>query len=186
MLTAPIFCCDCTGARLRDKDVTIPATPSRTWLRSGLRWAPHSRHVRPATAMADASTVRPMNHVTMTLNSDAVLVEGSPVVAIRDGAIDSSEFEPDTASIAKVSSLLRRVRVESKKAARASDSAVDEETLNLVIDKLTSWTTVAAVVNSASIAGYSKLEIIFKTPPKVATSSLRSLRSRPTVFLLCS
>lgn len=121
--------------------------------------------------MADVSTVRPMDNVTMTLSSEAVLVEGSPVVAVRDGAIDSSEIESETASIPRVSSFLRAVNAEFEKAARASDSAVDAQTLNLVIDKLTSWTVVVAVVKSASVAGYSKLEIIFNTPPKAATSS---------------
>lgn len=122
--------------------------------------------------VADVSTVRAMNHMTMTLASEAVLVEGMAVVAVSQGAIDPSEFAPDTASVKKLSVILRSMKEEHESiVSDAGHTDIDTQTLNLVIDKQTSWNVVVASINSASVAGYSKLEIIFKTPSKVSSST---------------
>lgn len=110
----------------------------------------------------------PEGAVTLTIAREAILVEGSPVVPIKNGDVDSSEKEGGALGIKieKLSQFLGAVRMEfeSKKAAKGKlkpgDVAIPE--LFIIADKSTPYRLLFGVIASARApeAGYRRFRLI--------------------------
>jgi hypothetical protein len=106
--------------------------------------------------------------VTLTIAREAILVEGSPVVAVKNGDVDSSEKEGGALGIKieKLSQFLGAIRAdfESRKAAsgklKPGDLAIPE--LFIIADKSTPYRLLFGVIASARApeAGYRRFRLI--------------------------
>lgn len=110
----------------------------------------------------------PEGAVTLTIAREAILVEGSPVVAVKNGDVDSSEKEGGALGI-KIIRLSRflgaiRAEFEDRKAAQGKvkpgDAAVPE--LFIIADKSTPYRLLFGVIASARAqeAGYLRFRLI--------------------------
>jgi biopolymer transport protein ExbD len=110
----------------------------------------------------------PEGAVTLTIAREAILVEGSPVVAVKNGDVDSSEKEGGALGIkiTKLSRFLGAVRAEfeNKRAAagklKPGDEAIPE--LFIIADKSTPYRLLFGVIASARAqeAGYRRFRLI--------------------------
>jgi biopolymer transport protein ExbD len=110
----------------------------------------------------------PEGAVTLTIAREAILVEGSPVVAVKNGDVDSSEKEGGALGIKieKLSQFLGAIRAdfESRKAAsgklKPGDLAIPE--LFIIADKSTPYRLLFGVIASARApeAGYRRFRLI--------------------------
>ncbi len=110
----------------------------------------------------------PETAVTLTIAKEAILVEGQPIVAVKNGDVDASEKEGGALGIqiTKLSRFLGAVRVEyeNKKAANGKlqpgDAAIPE--LFIIADKTTPYRLLFGVIASARAneAGYRRFRLI--------------------------
>ncbi len=110
----------------------------------------------------------PEGAVTLTITPEAILVEGSPVVAVKNGDVDSTEKEGGALGI-KIERLSRtlggfRAEFESKKKIagklKAGEEAIPE--LFIIADKGTPYRLLFSVIASARApeAGYRRFRLI--------------------------
>jgi biopolymer transport protein ExbD len=110
----------------------------------------------------------PEGAVTLTIAKEAILVEGTPVVAVKNGDVDSSEKEGGALGIkiTKLSQFLGAIRAEfeSKKSAagklKAGADAIPE--LFIIADQSTPYRLLFGVIASARAqeAGYRRFRLI--------------------------
>jgi biopolymer transport protein ExbD len=110
----------------------------------------------------------PEGAVTLTIAKEAILVEGSPVVPVKNGSVDSSEKKGGALGIqiSKLSRFLGAVRqeFEAEKAAKGEASlekpAIPE--LFIIADKTTPYRLLFEVIASARAkeAGYRRFRLI--------------------------
>ncbi len=110
----------------------------------------------------------PEGATVLTIAREAILVEGSPVVPVKNGDVDSSEKEGGALGIkiTKLSQFLGAVRAtyENKKAAegkiKPGDAAIPE--LFIIADKSTPYRLLFGVIASARApeAGYRRFRLI--------------------------
>ena len=110
----------------------------------------------------------PEGAVTLTIAKEAILVEGSPIVPVKNGDVDSSEKEGGALGIkiTKLSQFLGAVRAEfdAKRTAEGKVKAGEESIpeLFIIADKSTPYRLLFGVIASARApeAGYRRFRLI--------------------------
>jgi len=110
----------------------------------------------------------PETAVTLTIAQEAILVEGSPIVAVKNGDVDSSEKEGGTLGIkiSKLSSFLGAIRGQYEADRQAAGKVKPGEPvipeLFIIADKTTPYRLLFSVIASARAeeAGYRRFRLI--------------------------